>query len=220
MGKKIKRSRVRSKGKESAKAFVESVDQKMNVLDKWLFGEDVKERSEKAKLQQRQQGRGEDGGAGGEEQEGQEGAGVVEEDDDPPVLFTLNMSDLRALISFIYGYHDLIETINLEYADESFGLVSEVRTRIHLSIPTITHFSHPQPHSSSRRTKSGPTLLSLSTLTSRARTAPVDRCKPLPRSASTVSLNLASTPSTRSRTACTSPTPLATSGRCLTRTRT
>ena len=56
MGKKIKRSRVRSKGKESAKAFVESVDQKMNVLDKWLFGEDVKERSEKAKLQQRQQG--------------------------------------------------------------------------------------------------------------------------------------------------------------------
>jgi hypothetical protein len=134
LGKKIKRSRVRSKGKESAKAFVESVDQKMNVLDKWLFGEDVKERSEKAKLQQRQQGRGEDGGAGGEEQEGQEGAGVVEEDDDPPVLFTLNMSDLRALISFIYGYHDLIETINLEYADESFGLVSEVRTRTHLSL--------------------------------------------------------------------------------------
>jgi len=56
---------------------------------------------------------------------GAEVAALVEEDDDPPVLFTLNMSDLRALISFMYSYHDLVSTINLEYSDENFALKTE-----------------------------------------------------------------------------------------------
>ncbi|GMH46361.1 hypothetical protein TrRE_jg5329, partial [Triparma retinervis] len=133
LGKKARRRKGRQ-GKESAKAFVESVDQKMNVLDKWLFGEDVKEKEEREekknrKQQQQQQEQDEEEG----EHEGA-GARALEEDDDPPVLFTLNMSDLRALISFIYGYHDLISTINLEYADESFGLVSEDKIWPYLAV--------------------------------------------------------------------------------------
>ena len=43
-----------------------------------------------------------------------------EEDNNPPVLFTLNMSDLRSLIAFMYNYQDLFTQIQLEYADSRF----------------------------------------------------------------------------------------------------
>lgn len=47
LGKKARRKKRARK--ESAKAFVETVDQKMSVLDKWLFGDDVKEKEEEKK---------------------------------------------------------------------------------------------------------------------------------------------------------------------------
>ena len=42
------------------------------------------------------------------------------EDEDPPVIFTLNMGDLRSLISFMYSYQDLFTQIQLEYASSRF----------------------------------------------------------------------------------------------------
>ena len=70
-------------------------------LDSWLFGEDMRAT--------------------------ESNDDAHEEDEDPPVLFTLNMSDLRSLIGFMYSYHDLLRTINLEYEDESFQLKVENR---------------------------------------------------------------------------------------------
>jgi hypothetical protein len=77
----------------------------LSGLDKWLFGEEPKPQTKPPQQQ---------GQLNHQSQE------EVEEDEEPPVIFTLNMSDLRSLIHFMYTYQDLFTQIQLEYADSRF----------------------------------------------------------------------------------------------------
>ncbi|GMH61072.1 hypothetical protein TrLO_g14681 [Triparma laevis f. longispina] len=106
---KQRATRNRSVGKKTIASTAAIVEKKLSGFDKWLFGDDIKQQELRASENP-------------DESTEIDPQPQFEEDEDPPVLFTLNMSDLRNLISLMYSYQDLLTTIGIEYKDETFGV--------------------------------------------------------------------------------------------------
>ncbi|GMH82956.1 hypothetical protein TrVE_jg9788 [Triparma verrucosa] len=106
---KQRANRNASVGKKAIASTAAIVEKKLSGFDKWLFGDDIKQQEARASENP-------------DESTEIDSQPQFEEDEDPPVLFTLNMSDLRNLISLMYSYQDLLTTIGIEYKDETFNI--------------------------------------------------------------------------------------------------